>query len=58
MQRVVSFSVPPTETNHLRNVKILKKFCSDTGSNFSHQVLLAISKHVKEMGLTDDNSRS
>lgn len=55
MDRVVSFSVPPSETNHLRNVKLLKKFCSDTGMSFSRQVLLAIEKHIKEMGLTNDN---
>lgn len=58
MNRIISFSVPPAETNHLRDVKALKKFCSDTGLTFSHQVLLAIAKHVKELGLNDDNARS
>lgn len=57
MNRIISFSVPPSETNHIRDVIVLKQFCADTGLTFSHQVLLAIAKHVKELGLNNDNTR-
>ncbi len=55
MSNIISFSVPPHDQKALEQVKILKQHCKATGKNFSHQVLLAIAKHVKDMELTNAN---
>lgn len=51
IDRVVTFSVPPTETKKLEQIKKLKAHSKRTGISFSHLVIEAIIAKNKELQL-------
>lgn len=51
MDRIVSFSIASTDTKNKDEVLKLKKYCKETGTNFSYLILKAITKLNKELDL-------
>ena len=51
MDRVISFSVAPTDTKSKKEIKKLKTYCKKTGISFSYLVLKAIANLNKELKL-------
>lgn len=49
--KIISFSILPSDTNGLKQVDKLKKHSKKTGTSFSFLVLKAISNLNKEMKL-------
>ncbi len=49
MDRVISFSVSPTDTKGRKEVKKLKDHCKKTGISFSYLILKAITNLNKEI---------
>jgi hypothetical protein len=54
MDRVVSFSIKPTDKVGQDNVRILKDYAEDTGISFSFLILAAITKKNEELKLKSD----
>ena len=51
IDRNVSFSIRPDDTNSQENVKLLKKHSKETGISFSFLITDAVDKKVKELNL-------
>jgi hypothetical protein len=51
MDRIISFSIPPTDTASKEEVQKLKDHCAKTGTNFSFLILRAIRMLNKELKL-------
>ncbi len=58
MDRVVSFSVQPTDRQAKENIKKLKSYCDKTGVSFSFLMLKAIAQLNKDLGLNDDTTKN
>lgn len=50
-KRVTSFSVPDGDRKGHDDLTKLKKYCKNTGTNFSYLVMLGIAHIVKELDL-------
>lgn len=51
MDRVISFSIPPTDIKSKEEIDKLKKHCKKNGINFSHLVVKAIIQLNKDLKL-------
>lgn len=49
--RVVSFSIKPTDTEGIADVKLLKEYAKEKGISFSYLILDAVDQKNKELKL-------
>lgn len=53
--KIVSFSIPPTKPEDIKEVEKLQKYCKKSGMSFSHITVQGIKHMIEQMGLDNDN---
>jgi hypothetical protein len=55
--RVISFSIKPTDTKGMEDIRLLKEYSKEKGVSFSYLILEALDKKAEDLNLKEGSSK-